>query len=147
MVKPPSLQADSPVDITKPPPHYQAPKPPPPEPPKAAPVGLRHTFDIDWTSPQGERFAGTFVCRVPTIKDELQIDSERERICRESGIDPASNGVGALLDIMSTLAVVLEQKPDWMRNLDQMVYFEPVRMVYREVTMHYRAFLGQPTDT
>lgn len=115
-----------------------------------------HTFTIDYTSDEGERFQGTFSTKRLSVTDRAKIGVRRSQlsggmVCvRNEEGEPTGQGIDEDTDLMNQMfahcEVSIVQKPLWW-NLDEIVDMGLVREVYSKVVEFEMKFFRSADQT
>jgi hypothetical protein len=114
-----------------------------PEEPKAEEQSLDYSFDVDWTSPQGKRYTGTFKAHIMGVGDTLQVGILRAGLT--GGMPPESldKNTADVAEMVATLQVVVDSGPDWAKDLIGLKEVELVWQMYKEVLQREDRFRGR----
>ena len=88
-----------------------------------------HTFKVDF-SEINEKFVGTFTVHHPSQMERLQVGVLKAQLL--GGVAPLDVMTDNIATIISTLDVVLDDKPDWFDVFDDELDYEILEAVYLE---------------
>ena len=102
-----------------------------------------YRFSVDWRSPQGRRYHGDFKAHIMTAKDSLTIGVLRAGLC--GGVNPTSLDLGTyeMAEMIATLKIVLDDAPDWAKDLVGIHETDLIWEVYKEVKLREDRFRGK----
>jgi hypothetical protein len=73
----------------------------------------RFSFEITYESPDGKKLVGTFVSKVPSIKDIIKVSEEQCKMLKEFSSDNVPVEAHNYSYMYATLLVCLVSYPDW----------------------------------
>lgn len=115
---------------------------------KKARQKLFHTFKVDWTTSDGERYLGSFTTKKLSVADTATIGVRKAQ--RNGGMyydhDHPGSGVDFDTDNFNAMLahcdVALVDVPEWW-DLDTITDASLIGYVYEEVMKHENSFLGR----
>lgn len=106
-----------------------------------------HTFAVDF-SEYNEEFVGNFTVHHPTQIERMQIGIVKSTLL--NGVVPMDTITDNIAHIISTLEVVLDEKPDWFDVNDPDVEYDILWAVFEEYlnwVSSFRKGLGNSNNT
>ncbi len=105
-----------------------------------------YTFKVDWLSPQRKRYHGGFSAHIMDAKDMIAVGVLRSTLC--GGVMPESldGGTYNTAVMISTLQVVLDESPEWAKDLVGIREIDLIGEIYKEVKLREDRFCGRATQ-
>lgn len=88
-----------------------------------------HTFTVDFTE-YGEKFKGKFTVHHPSQMERMRIGILQSQLT--GGVVPTDVRTDNLVHIISTLDIVLDEKPEWFDIYSEELEYEMMVAVYKE---------------
>lgn len=121
------------ADLAKPPAHLEEAK-------RAASCARDYPFDISWKDPSGKLWLGSFVSRVPSIGQQIDIAKRVAVRAHTPGDAKLPDDVNDLIYTVAYLEVALTERPDWARDIEAIPYVELLNELGQEATQHLTRF-------
>lgn len=96
-----------------------------------------HKFDVDYTE-YDPRFKGRFIVHRPSAMEQMRMGVIKSQLL--GGVLPVDMMTDNLATIISSLDVVIDEKPDWFNPYSEGLDYEILESVYLEYTEWYNSF-------
>jgi hypothetical protein len=118
-----------------------APSKPPEE--KPAPQPKEYTFHVEWKNPQGRRYHGDFSAHIMSVKESITVGILRAQLCAGVPAIAIDQGTLDMTEMVATLQVVIDDGPDWAKDLIGIYDHALIWEIYKEVRDRENRFRGR----
>jgi hypothetical protein len=103
-----------------------------------------YPFEFKWTDSRGKVWVGDFVNRILSIGDREKVGIMRARLAGGQpydSLDPLTQELNLMISHL-TFSLDEEKRPDWAKDLREMVDIRVLQALYGEVLKHESTFFG-----